>query len=111
MDRFILARLEQAGLRPQAEAERSALARRVALDLTGLPPTAEEVRAFEQDRSADAYERLVDRQFVTVAWHPDLFGGAAREVLGAALSELDAAPAESTDAGDHVIAYQIGGSS
>ncbi len=62
-------------------------------------------------RVADVRQRLVDRQFVTVAWHPDLFGGAAREVLGAALSELDAAPAESTDAGDHVIAYQIGGSS
>jgi hypothetical protein len=68
VDRFILARLEQAGLRPQVEAERSALVRRVALDLTGLPPTPEEVRAFEQDRSADAYERLVDRQLAKPAY-------------------------------------------
>jgi hypothetical protein len=61
LDHFILARLEQAGIRPNAEADRAALIRRVTLDLTGLPPTPEEVDAFITDRSRDAYERVVER--------------------------------------------------
>ncbi len=61
IDRFILARLEAAGLEPRPEADRATLARRLALDLTGLPPTPEEVDAFVADPAADAYERLVDR--------------------------------------------------
>jgi hypothetical protein len=61
IDRFILARLERDGLEPSAEASRTALIRRVTLDLTGLPPTLSEVDAFLGDKSADAYERLVDR--------------------------------------------------
>ena len=61
IDRFVLARLETEGLRPQTEADRATLIRRVTLDLTGLPPTAGEVRAFEADTSDSAYERLVDR--------------------------------------------------
>ncbi len=61
IDAFVLARLEQEGLRPSPEAGRSALIRRVTLDLTGLPPTPAEVDAFVQDRSANAYEKVVDR--------------------------------------------------
>lgn len=61
IDAFVLARLEQEGLTPSEEADRATLIRRVSLDLTGLPPTPEEVDAFEVDPSPDAYEKLVDR--------------------------------------------------
>jgi hypothetical protein len=61
LDRFILARLEREHLRPSGEADRYTLIRRVALDLTGIPPTIEEVDRFVSDRSQQAYEDLVDR--------------------------------------------------
>ncbi|MBI1374750.1 MAG: DUF1553 domain-containing protein [Phycisphaera sp.] len=61
IDRFIESRLEREGLRHSPEADRITLIRRVTLDLTGLPPTPEEVDAFVADRSPDAYEKLVDR--------------------------------------------------
>ncbi|MDR3632307.1 MAG: PSD1 and planctomycete cytochrome C domain-containing protein [Isosphaeraceae bacterium] len=61
IDRFILARLESDGLRPSREADRPTLIRRLALDLTGLPPTPGEVDAFVNDPRSDAYEALVDR--------------------------------------------------
>jgi len=61
IDRFILARLESEGLTPSQEADRAAIIRRVALDLTGLPPTIEEVDAFLSDDQPDAYGRMVDR--------------------------------------------------
>ncbi len=61
IDTFILARLEREGLTPSREADRATLIRRVSLDLTGLPPSVEEVLAFETDPRPDAYERLVDR--------------------------------------------------
>ena len=61
IDYFILARLEKEGLQPSPEAPRETLIRRVTLDLTGLPPTPEEVDAFLTDRSDNAYEKLVDR--------------------------------------------------
>jgi hypothetical protein len=62
IDRFILAKLEAAGLRkPSAEADRATLIRRVTLDLIGLPPTPEEVEAFVRDESPKAYEKLIDR--------------------------------------------------
>ncbi len=60
MDHFVLARLEKEGLAPSAAANRYTLARRVYLDLIGLPPTPEEADAFVQDGSAHAYEKLVD---------------------------------------------------
>jgi hypothetical protein len=61
IDRFVLARLEREKLQPSGEAPRSTLLRRVSLDLTGLPPTPEELKAFLDDSSPDAYERVVDR--------------------------------------------------
>jgi hypothetical protein len=61
VDAFILAKLEARGLRPAPPADRTALARRPYYDLTGLPPTPEQVDAFVNDPAADAYERLVDR--------------------------------------------------
>ena len=61
IDRFILAPIEAAGLAPAPEASRETLIRRATYDLTGLPPTPEEVAAFVADRSPDAYERLDDR--------------------------------------------------
>ena len=61
VDRFILSRLERAGLRPLPPADRATLLRRLSFDLVGLPPTPEELAAFLADESAEAYERVVDR--------------------------------------------------
>ncbi len=61
IDTFVLARLEAEKLTPSPEAERTKLIRRVSLDLTGLPPTPEDVDAFLADRTPNAYDRLVDR--------------------------------------------------
>ncbi|HWY86896.1 MAG TPA: PSD1 and planctomycete cytochrome C domain-containing protein, partial [Gemmataceae bacterium] len=61
IDYFILARLEKEHLHPAPEADRSTLVRRLTLDLTGLPPSPAEVDAFLADRSAGAYEKVVDR--------------------------------------------------
>jgi hypothetical protein len=61
IDLFILARLQTERLAPSPEADKATLIRRAALDLTGLPPTIEEVDAFLAESSPDAYERLVDR--------------------------------------------------
>jgi mono/diheme cytochrome c family protein len=61
IDYFILARLEQEELSPALEADRATLLRRASLDLTGLPPTLQELDRFLADRSEDAYEKAVDR--------------------------------------------------
>ncbi len=61
IDHFVLARLEHEAIDPSEPADRYTLIRRVTLDLTGLPPTPDEVDAFVRDPSPDAYERLVDR--------------------------------------------------
>jgi hypothetical protein len=61
VDTFVLARLDHEGIAPAPEADRATLLRRVTLDLTGLPPTPEEVDAFLADPSPDAYERRVDQ--------------------------------------------------
>ena len=61
LDAFVLERIEEAGLTPTEEASREAWLRRVTLDLTGLPPTPDELDAFLADESDDAYETQVDR--------------------------------------------------
>ena len=61
IDSFVLARLEKEGLQPSPEADRATLIRRVSFDLTGLPPTPQEIDDFLNDRSPNAYEKVVDR--------------------------------------------------
>jgi len=61
IDAFVLQKLVGQGLKPSPEAPRETLIRRVALDLTGIPPTPEEVDAFLADRAPNAYEKVVDR--------------------------------------------------
>ena len=60
IDAFVLAKLEAKGLKPSADADRAAFARRATLDVWGVIPTPEQVQAFVNDRSPDAYEKLVD---------------------------------------------------
>jgi mono/diheme cytochrome c family protein len=60
IDRFILERLEKEGLSPSPEADRAAWLRRVSFDLTGLPPSPEEMQAFLKDHASNAHERVVD---------------------------------------------------
>ncbi|MGA2017655.1 MAG: PSD1 and planctomycete cytochrome C domain-containing protein [Opitutaceae bacterium] len=61
VDNFILAKLEEAGLKPNPPADRYTLIRRATFDLTGLPPTEDEVQRFLADSSPDAWARVVDR--------------------------------------------------
>ncbi len=61
IDHFVVAKLEAEGLALSPEASRTTLIRRASLDITGLPPTPDEVRGFLEDDSPDAYERLVER--------------------------------------------------
>ncbi|MFT5469464.1 MAG: hypothetical protein ACI8UO_004585 [Verrucomicrobiales bacterium] len=76
LDHFVKARLAAAGLEPSPQADRPTQIRRVTLDLTGLPPTPPEVDAFVNDKSAEAFEKVVDRllaseaygERMTVAW-------------------------------------------
>ena len=61
VDAFTLAKMEAAGVKPAADADRRTLIRRATFDLAGLPPTPEEVAAFENDASPDAFAKLVER--------------------------------------------------
>lgn len=61
IDRFILAKLDKEGIEPAPEAPKATLLRRASIDLTGLPPTVEELDAFLADKSPQAYEKVVDR--------------------------------------------------
>ena len=61
IDRFVQAKLKEKGFEPSPEADKERLLRRVTMDLTGLPPTIEEITAFLNDSSPEAYERVVDR--------------------------------------------------
>ena len=68
IDNFIAAQLDARGLQPAPEADRRTLARRLSLDLTGLPPAPKDVEAFVADASPDAYEKFVDRLMDSVHW-------------------------------------------
>jgi hypothetical protein len=68
IDRFVLARLEENKLTPAPEADRRTIARRAALDLTGLPPEPGVVESFVSDQSPDAYEKLVSRLLDSPRW-------------------------------------------
>ncbi|MFN3652516.1 MAG: DUF1553 domain-containing protein [Armatimonadota bacterium] len=68
VDRFVFAGLEQKGLSPSAPAGKRELLRRVSYDLTGLPPTPEEMAAFLADRSPEAYEKVVERLLASPAY-------------------------------------------
>lgn len=68
IDSFVLAPLEARGLMPAPEADRRTLARRLSLDLTGLPPDPAEVEAFVNDRTPDAYGKLVDHFLESPQW-------------------------------------------
>jgi hypothetical protein len=68
LDAFVLAKLESMGLTPAPEADRRTLARRLSLDLTGLPPAPELVDAFVADQSPNAYESLVDKLMESPHW-------------------------------------------
>jgi len=69
VDRFLLSAMQKAGLSPAPEADRATLIRRVTFDLTGLPPTPQQIREFEADERPDAWEHLVDRLL-----HSDAYG-------------------------------------
>jgi hypothetical protein len=68
IDRFILHRLEKEGLQPSPPASKTALLRRVTFDLTGLPPSLEEIDGFLADNSPGAYEKVVDRLLATARY-------------------------------------------
>ncbi len=68
VDRFILARLEREGLTPAPEADRRTISRRLSLDLTGLPPDPADVEVFVNDKSPNAYEKLVDKFLISPQW-------------------------------------------
>ncbi len=68
IDAFLLAKLNTVGLKPQAEADRAALVRRVALDITGLPPTLKDLEEYLQDPGANAYETMVDKMLAKPAF-------------------------------------------
>lgn len=68
IDRFVLARIEAEGMSPSPESDRARFLRRVSLDLTGLPPTPDELATFLADERADAYEHAVDRLLASPAY-------------------------------------------
>lgn len=68
IDNFVLAKLEKEGLTPAEKASKRSLLRRVSFDLTGLPPTLEELENFEKDDSPDAFEKAVDKLLNSDAW-------------------------------------------
>jgi hypothetical protein len=65
VDAFVLAKLEASGMKPNHPAAREALIRRASYDLVGLPPTPEEVRAFQNDQSPNAFEKVIDRMLAS----------------------------------------------
>jgi hypothetical protein len=88
VDAFVLARLREKGLSFNPDADRLTLLRRATLDLTGLPPTPDEVAAFLADNSADAYEKLIDRLLAS-PHYGERWGRHWLDVAGYADSEGD----------------------
>src|SRR5277367_2338793 len=68
IDAFILAKLEEKNLQPNARADKLTLLRRATIDMTGIPPTQEEIQAFLSDKSPDAWEKVVDRLLASPAY-------------------------------------------
>jgi len=68
IDAFVLAKLEEKNLTPNPPADRVTLLRRATIDMTGLPPTPEETQQFLNDKSANAYEKIVDRLLASQAY-------------------------------------------
>ena len=68
IDLFVLAKLDAAGLKPAPEADRRTLARRLSLDLTGLPPAPKDVEEFVADKAPDSYEKFVEKLMKTPEW-------------------------------------------
>ena len=68
IDPFVIQKLREQGMQPSAETDRTTLIRRVSLDLTGLPPTEQEVATFINDKSPNAYEHVVDRLLSSPAY-------------------------------------------
>jgi mono/diheme cytochrome c family protein len=68
VDTFVLAKLEVKGLSPAPQADKRTLIRRATFDLTGLPPTPDEVAAFESDPSPDAFAKVIDRLLASPAY-------------------------------------------
>ena len=68
IDRFVLSQLDKAGLKPEPEADKAALAMRASITLTGLPPRPDLVEEFENDKRPDAYERFVDQLIASPAY-------------------------------------------
>ena len=68
IDRLIYAKLDEKGFKPAAQADKRTLLRRATLDLIGLPPTMDEIVAFEKDNSPDAYTKVVDRLLASPAY-------------------------------------------
>src|SRR5690606_13893866 len=66
IDQFILSKLESNGLRPNERASKEKLLRRVFFDLTGLPPSVEQIESFVNDGSPDAYETIIDSLLNTI---------------------------------------------
>jgi hypothetical protein len=90
IDAFLLARLRDKGLSFTAEADRRTLIRRATFDLHGLPPTPEEVEAFVNDRTPDAYEKLIERLLASPRYGGPL-GPALLDVAGYADSRATSA--------------------
>jgi hypothetical protein len=68
IDNFILSKMESKGLQPEEKASKQKLLRRATFDITGLPPTIEEIDSFLADESEDAYEKVVDRLLGTISY-------------------------------------------
>ena len=64
----MLAKLEEKGMKPAPMADKRTLIRRATLDLTGLPPTMQDIEAFEKDNSPTAFAKVVDRLLASVGW-------------------------------------------